>query len=267
MTQIAANRPDTRIGLAVCLFGLPEIVTVVRGAGYDLVVIDMEHGRIGIGALTSICVTALQTGFPVLARVTGPRSPDLARVLDCGATGILVPHVDSVAQAQAVVATCRFAPLGQRAIPGPLALTGFRSVPPRELIEMAERDVQILAMIESLDGLDAVEEIAAVPGIDALVIGANDLAAALGHTGDLPHSDVARAIARVADACHAAGKAFGVMGLPPSLLPAYAIDQGANLIVATNEINLLVDGAHDMLARVRAATTLAPNASRPDVPA
>ncbi|WP_252737372.1 HpcH/HpaI aldolase/citrate lyase family protein [Citreicella sp. C3M06] len=263
MTASFSSTPVPRIGLAACVVGLPEMIPVAKGAGYDFLLVDMEHGRIAIDALAGICVTGLAADFPVLARVTGPGSPDLARVLDCGATGVIIPHVDSAEQARAIVAACRFAPLGSRAIPGPLAILSFEAVPPAQLIAASEERVELHAMIESRAGLDAVAEIAAVPGLSALVIGANDLASDLGHTGQLDHPDVRAAFATIAAAAHAHGLGFGVMGLPAALIPGHAVANGATLIVATNEINLLVDGARATLGTVRAQLP----ASQPAAPA
>lgn len=247
--QHSSSKP--RIGLAACVIGLPEIVTVARGAGYEFLVVDMEHGRIAIGDLAAICVTGLQSNYSVLARVTGPFSPDLARVLDCGATGVIVPHVDTVEQAQAIVAACRFAPLGARAIPGPLALLSFNPVSPTEVVVTSESSVEIHAMIESRLSLDSVSAIASVSGLTGLIIGANDLAADLGHIGNLAHPDVHSAFVAIAAAASDKGLGFGVMGLPLALLHSHGVGLGANMIVASNEINFLVDGARETYQRVK----------------
>jgi 2-keto-3-deoxy-L-rhamnonate aldolase RhmA len=252
MTSFESPKNTPRIGLAACVMGLPEMVPIARGAGFDFLLVDMEHGRITIDALAGICIAGLQSNFPVLARVTGPGSPDLARVLDCGATGVVVPHVDSVDQARAITAACRFAPLGARAIPGPLAIMNFCPSAPAELITTSEAKIEVIAMIESCAGLAAAPEIAGVQGLTSLMIGANDLAAAMGHVGDVGHADVQQAFADIAGAAARANIGFGAMGLPTELLHSHALNLGAGLIVATNEINLLVDGAHDTLAQFRA---------------
>lgn len=255
-----------KVGLAACIVGLPEMVPVTRGAGFDFLLLDMEHGRITIDALTSVCIAGLQSGFPVLARVTGPSSPDLARVLDCGATGVVVPHVDSVEQTRSIVAACRFAPLGARAIPGPLAVLNFEPTPPARLIDACEAQVQVHAMIESCAGLAAAREIAQVPGVTGLIIGANDLAASLGHTGNVPHPEVQAAFVEIATAAADAGIGFGVMGLPATLLNSYGLDLGANFIVVTNEINLLVDGARASVKDVRSLCEAHHHADPQDAP-
>lgn len=241
-----------RFGLAACVFRSVEMVSVARTAGFDLLVADMEHSALAIGDVAALCLAGRMGGFPVEVRVGGPDHPDLARVLDCGATGVIVSHVDSVAQARRIAARTRFAPVGNRSVPSPLAIFGFRAVDPQTLMVGCEAEVRVTAMIESAEGLVDAEAIAAVPGIDALMVGANDLAVSLGHPGDVGHEQVREAFARIAAAAAAAGKGFSVIGVPESLLPSHAFALGAETVIATNDINLLVDGGTALVAALAA---------------
>ncbi|MEP4030853.1 aldolase/citrate lyase family protein [Roseibium polysiphoniae] len=249
--QSASFSDAVNIGLAVCVMGTVEIVTVTCKAGYDFLLVDMEHGRIGIAEMTEICVAGLLAGLPVYARVTGPGSPDLSRVLDCGASGVVVPHVDTLEQAQSIVKRTRFMPVGERSLPGPLAICGFGSVKVPNLIEKAERTTRVIAMIESQSGLHAASDIAELEGIDGVMIGSNDLAASLGHLGDVGHPKVKQAFAEIGQAAELHGKSFGVMGLPTELIEDQALALSAGMIVATNEINLLSEGADRVLGEYR----------------
>lgn len=242
-----------RLGLACCLTGRAESVLLARGAGFDFVVIDMEHGPLGLDALGQAAAAGLASGLPVFGRVTGPASGDIARVLDCGATGVIVPHVDTVAEAETVARLCRFAPLGRRALPGPLPALGYRVVPAATLTREAEAGTLVIAMIESAAGLANAEAIARVPGIDMLMIGANDLADGLGRRGQLDHPEVMAAFAAIAGAAREAGKGFGVMGLPRSLVKPLAADLGASHVVATNDTNLLIEGGAEVLRALKVA--------------
>ncbi|MTH79089.1 aldolase [Paracoccus aestuariivivens] len=237
------------IGIGLCILGRAEAVPLARGAGFDLALVDMEHGMLGLEALGQIAAAGHMAGFPVWARVTGPRSTDLARVLDCGATGLIVPHVDSADEARHIVQKCRFAPLGARSIPAPLPTLDYRLLPAVELCEQAGRGITLAAMIESAAGLDEVEQIAAVEGIDMLVIGTNDLADGLGLRGMSDHPTVLAAFRRIARAVADHGKALGVMGLAEELVTSHAPD--AALIIATNDTNLLVEGGAKLVGRLR----------------
>jgi len=248
-TEQKQNSDTRRIGIAFCILGRPEAVLLARGAGFDFAVVDMEHGPLGMDALGQVATAGLAANFPVWARVGGPRSGDLARVFDCGATGLIVPHVDSVAEAREIVRACRFAPLGGRSIPGPIPTLDYALLSALDFCDQADRAVSIAAMIESAAGLEAVDEIAAVDGIDMLVIGTNDLADGLGLRGQVEHATVLAAFGRIAGAAARHGKEFGVMGLPPHLIASHA--PGATLIVATNDTNLLVGGGAQEVARLR----------------
>ncbi|WP_211098207.1 aldolase/citrate lyase family protein [Acuticoccus yangtzensis] len=244
----------TAIGLAVCVLGTPEAVAVARRCGYDFLVVDMEHGPITVNAAAAICVAGQMGGFPVYVRVTGPASPDLARVLDCGATGVIIPHVDSLDDAREIVRRTRFPATGERALPGAIAHFGFEPVDAVTMVREAEPATRVIAMIESRSGLADAAAIAALDGIDALMIGSNDLAAAMGHLGALGHEEVLGAFRAIAGAAHASAKGFGAMGLPEPLVASHARDLGASLLVATNEINLIADGGRAVLGRYRDLT-------------
>jgi 2-keto-3-deoxy-L-rhamnonate aldolase RhmA len=116
-------------------------------------------------------------------------------------------------------------------------------------------------MVESAAGLSEAEAIAAVPGIDAVMIGANDLATDLGRPGALEHPDVQAAFARIARATRSAGKVFGVIGLPEALLDSHGVSLGARLILAANDINLLLDGASALSTRLRPLVSAPPDPS------
>ncbi|MCW2304336.1 2-keto-3-deoxy-L-rhamnonate aldolase RhmA [Rhodovulum sulfidophilum] len=244
------NAASPEIGLAFCLAGRAEAVLLAKGAGFDFAVMDMEHGPIGLSELGQAAAVGQAAGFPVHARVTGPGSPDLARALDCGAAGVIVPHVDSADEARRVVRACRFAPVGRRALPGPLPVADYVPLPADALVGAAGGG-KVMAMIESAEALAAVEEIAAVPGLDALIVGTNDLADGMGLRGRVGHPEIQAAFGRIAAAARARGLAFGAMGLPPELVESHALALGASILVATNETNLIVEGGAALLAALR----------------
>ncbi|WP_419897823.1 HpcH/HpaI aldolase family protein [Roseomonas sp. USHLN139] len=243
--------PRPLLGLAACVLREPEIVAITRSAGLDWLLVDTEHAAFDLAAIARITLAARLAGLPCLVRATGPRQPDLARLLDIGAEGLVIPHVDSAAEARDIVARCRFAPIGGRSVPGPLAGFGFANPPVTAMMAAAEAETTLVAMIESANGLAEAAAIAATPGIDAVMVGANDLANDLGHPGLLDHPAVRDAFQAIAAATHAAGKVFGVIGLPPALLPSHAVALGARLVVGTNDINLLVDGARELAGKLK----------------
>lgn len=239
------------IGMAACVFRSVEILAVARQAGFDFLVADMEHGAISIGEVATLCVAGREAGFPVHVRVPGAGSEYLTRVVDCGAHGIIVPHVDTASTARSIIDKVRFAPVGHRSIPSPIAITGFRPVPVTSLVEQAQAALKVTVMIESADGLAEVSRIAAVPGIDSVMVGPNDLAESLGRRGDIDHPDVIRAFGKIASAAANAGKEFAVIGLPVERLQSHALAFEAGMAVVANEINLLFDAAAARVVEIR----------------
>jgi 2-keto-3-deoxy-L-rhamnonate aldolase RhmA len=239
------------LGLAACVFRSVEILSVARHAGFDFLVADMEHGPLSLADAANLCVTGREAGYPVHVRVPGARCDDLSRVVDCGAAGLIVPHVGSVDEARHIVSRVRFPPIGDRSIPPPIALTGFRPLPPRDLVARCEDALEVAVMIESAAGLAAARDIAAIDGIDTILVGANDLAQSLGRLGDLAHPDMLVAFRTAARAAADHGRHFGVMGVPPGLLRSHALELGASRIVVTNDINLIFDAASASVAATR----------------
>jgi 2-keto-3-deoxy-L-rhamnonate aldolase RhmA len=239
------------LGLAACVFRSVEMMAVARHAGFDFLVADMEHGAMSLGEAATLCVAGLEAGFPVHVRVPGAQSEYLSRVVDCGARGVIVPHVSSVEAALHVVDRVRFPRVGRRSIPSPLAVAGFRPLAPASLIERCEGQLDVAVMIEDAEALHCVEAIAAIEGIDTVMIGTNDLAQSLGLLGRIDDPQLHAAFARTAQAAAAAGKQFGVMGLPLPLLPSHAIGLGAGTVVVANDINLMFEAAASAVNGVR----------------
>ena len=121
------------------------------------------------------------------------------------------------------------------------------------MMAAVEADTALVLMVETRSGVEAADAVAALAGVDAVMIGANDLADDLGHAGDLEHPDVASAFRQVAEACRRHGTAFAVIGLPEALLGSHGLDLGATLVVATNDVNLLIDSGTALRERIRSA--------------
>lgn len=144
---------------------------VIATAGFDAVVIDCQHGQVADTDLVHLVRLLERDGVPAIVRVARNSAELVGRALDAGAAGVIVPLVESVAEAEAAVAATRYPPLGRRSF-GPLrsAARGARST------DEANRDVVLALMIETVAGQTAASDIARVPGVDALFVGPVDLA-------------------------------------------------------------------------------------------
>ena len=177
----------------------------------------------------------------------------MSRVLDGGAQGVIVPDVEDRAQAEAVVRHCRFPPVGRRSVMGLGPALGYRAVPLGELSERLNADTVLIVMLETARGIDNAEAIAAVPGIDVLLIGSGDLTSDYGIPGQVDHPRLREAYERVAQACHNHGKVLGVGGIRHNVqLQGELVRLGARFVIAGTDVNYVLAGARQDTSALRA---------------
>lgn len=177
-----------------------QIIEILGLCALDFVVIDAEHAPFDRATLDRMLLAARAVSLPALVRVPDQRDATILSVLDLGASGIIVPHVDTADQARAVVAAARFRD-GRRGISLSARFAGYGTMPRKAAIAAADQSI-VIVQIESAEGLAAVETIATIPGIGGLLIGRADLALSLG--GDDPDApDVEAAAHAIVAAAHA----------------------------------------------------------------
>lgn len=193
---------------------IPAALTVelIAAAGYDFVVIDLEHTLIGPEQLASLLLAARASGIAALVRVAAPYQA--LQALDAGAEGIVFPRIRSVEAAHEAVRLCHFAPLGERGLN-----TTWHSRYGREdllaAIDAAREHTLVIAMIEDSEGLAQASAIAAVDGVDVLLEGAADLSQSLGLPWQTRHPDVCAAVSRMRAAALQHGKTFCALPRAP----------------------------------------------------
>ena len=238
-------------GLACWLMlGSTAVTEIMARAGYDAVMIDLEHGPMDFGAASEM-LRALN-GFDVapLARVPANDPVNLKRVLDTGVTGVMVPAVHSVADAERAVAGCRYPPNGHRGLAATVVrATGHGAFWQDYLAEIEQR-LTLICQIESPQGLEAVEGIAAVDGVDMLFVGPFDLSAQLGYLGQPDHPEVQQAVQRIERAAKDAGKLLGGIATPERG-PADLVEAGYDLLIPDADVAHLRTGAEASVARFR----------------
>jgi 2-keto-3-deoxy-L-rhamnonate aldolase RhmA len=230
-----------------------DIAMVAKAGGYDALYVDMQHAPYSIETTATICAAALGIGITPLVRVPNHEAQWMSRVLDGGAQGVIVPDVESRSQAEAIVGACRFPPLGRRSVMGLGPSLGYRAVPLAELNPKLNAETAVIVMLETARGIENCEAIAAVDGIDVLLIGSGDLTTDLGIPGEVGHPRLRAAYERVAAACKTHKKALGVGGIRHNTaLQGELIRLGARFVIAGTDTNYVLAGARQDTAALRA---------------
>lgn len=217
-----------------------EIVRMAKTAGFDMIYIDLEHSTMTLDATGQICLAALSAGVAPMVRVPANTPEYIQRVLDGGALGIVAPGIRSAAEAREVVRCAKYPPLGERGAGGALPHLEYRSFPTAEANAAMNEATMVVVQFESADAVEQAEEIAAVEGVDMVLIGVNDLLASMGLAGQLDHPKVRDAYARTIAACRKHGKHVGVGGLSTKpKLAAEFIAMGARMLSTGTDIQFL----------------------------
>lgn len=175
----------------------PAVVEMIAYTGFDFVIIDAEHGPMGMESIDYLVRTAQGAGITALVRVPHPSA--IQQVLDLGADGIVVPHIRTVEDARALVDACYYTPLGKRGVSTVARSARFGAAGGAEYLANRHRHTVVMPMIEDVEALPNAAAIGALQGIDGLFVGPSDLSAAMNHPGQPNHPEVVAAIARVRD--------------------------------------------------------------------
>jgi 4-hydroxy-2-oxoheptanedioate aldolase len=216
-----------------------EIARIAKTAGFDSLYVDMEHSSFSLETTGQICMAALAAGVTPLVRVPGVA--EVSRVLDGGALGIIAPHVRSAAEAREYVTAAKFPPLGERSAAGPMPHLHYRSFPAGEADAAMNAATLLMVQFESDEALANADEIAAVEGVDMVMIGTNDLLADWGLPGQFEHPRVREAYAKTIAACRRHGKHVGVGGLASRpQLAAEFVRMGARYVSTGTDLGFLL---------------------------
>ncbi|KAI4861008.1 Phosphoenolpyruvate/pyruvate domain-containing protein [Hypoxylon rubiginosum] len=229
-----------------------NVSRVLARAGVDWVMVDCEHGNIDgsqslnaafdVDAAMHEAVPAIAScGVSPLVRIPDMQGWMIKRALDAGAHGILIPLLRSAEEARKIVAAAKFPPQGQRGLGSPFAMERFSPVPSMtEYLQQANESLLTMVQIETREALDAVEEIAAIPGIDVLFIGPFDLGNNIGHPilDGVMEPELEQAIERILEATNKAGKKCGFFATSGEQAKQYA-DKGFHMISAALDTTLL----------------------------
>ncbi|OBK73943.1 HpcH/HpaI aldolase/citrate lyase family protein [Mycobacterium sp. 1274761.0] len=246
-------------GLVLCLALMnartPDVPAIAAACGYDAVYVDLEHTSTSLETASMLCAGAVGAGISGLVRVPSHDPSVIARVLDGGAVGVIVPHVNSVGEADAIVDATRFPPLGRRSISGPNAVSGYGQRSATDLTEFLDARTVVAVMIETPEAVADCEGISAVAGVDIVLIGASDLTAEMGIHGQYENAHFHHAVESVAAACRTHGVALGMAGIKSLDLLERFVGEGLRFISAGTDVGMMTEAA---TTRARALRGLEP---------
>ena len=240
------------LGMGVRQARTVDIAAIAKTCGFDWLFIDMEHSSMDADLAAQLALAALATGVTPIVRVPGHEHYHASRLLDNGAMGVVVPHVDTAAEAERVASHCKYPPIGHRSIAGAQPQLGFKSLPVGQAMRLVNQETLVVVMLETPTAIRNADAIAAVRGIDVLLIGTNDLCAEMGIPGQFAHKKVEQAYATVIAAARKHRKWPGMGGVyDPPLMRKY-IEMGMRFILSGSDFSFLVAAGSQRTSTLRA---------------
>jgi 2-keto-3-deoxy-L-rhamnonate aldolase RhmA len=254
ITNTAKNRLESgelALGIGLRQARTADIGKIMKTCGYDWLFIDMEHNSMSIDTACQISVAAQDAGIAPIVRVPGFQHFHASRALDGGAQGVVVPHVDNAEVAAEMVSNCKYPPVGHRSVTGRLPQVNFEAHPQDEVTRSVNNATLVVVMVETPTAVENVEAIAAVPGVDSVLVGTNDLCTEMGMPGAVGDARIQEIMERVVAACRAHGKHPGLGGVyEPPLMERY-IRMGMRLVLCGNDLTLMMAAAQERSSRMR----------------
>ncbi len=224
---------------------------VIAGAGFDCIVIDMEHAPSEVfGVMSQLQAIAPYEGVSAIVRPPWNDPVIIKRVLDVGAQTLLIPYVQNVEEAKRAVAATRYPPGGFRGVA--VATRANRWGRVKDYFKKVDDELCVIVQLETTVALEHLEEIAALDGIDCIFIGPSDLSASLGHLGNAQAPEVVAAIDAAFERVKRAGKAAGILMTVESEAKRY-LEEGVQFVAVGSDVGLLARGSERLAATFKPA--------------
>ena len=230
--------------------GAPSTAEALGCAGFDFLVVDMEHTPVDTPEMIEILRTIAGTPAQAMVRLVWNDPVWLKRVLDGGAQTVLLPFVQTAEEAQRAVAATRYPPDGIRGVAGNHRASRFGTVP--DYLKNAASELCVMVQIETVKGFDNLAAIAAVPGVDSIFIGPSDLAASMGLLGDVGNPAVQEKLKSAAKQLRRLRKPCGILGMNPEMTAQF-IGYGYDWVAIGSDMAFMVGRAQEVLGKARAA--------------
>jgi 2-keto-3-deoxy-L-rhamnonate aldolase RhmA len=254
---VPENRLRTRLGEGATVVGTmlveirqPGVMTLLANAGFDFVLIDNEHGPFSVETIADLSRAACTQGLTPIVRVPELTFANVCQALDGGAQGIMLPRVIAARQVEECVRYMKYAPEGRRGAVLARGHTSFRAGPLAETLAALNLESFLIVQIETAEAVEHLDEILAVPGVNAALVGPTDLSVALGHPGQMDSPKLVAAIERTMAACGRHGVIPAIHTNDVAMTTAWA-RKGMRLVSISSEAGLLMAGARAAVSTIR----------------
>lgn len=239
------------VGTMITTFRNPDLAKILKICGFDYFIVDCEHGPFDYSDVAGVFALAREAGIAPMIRIPEVRREVVLKAMEMGAAGILLPGTETAEQAQALVTYSKYAPLGERGVSLLRAHTGYEKIADaREYMDSANAGSILMAQIESVKGVENIEDILDVEGIDAAFIGPNDLTQSMGILGQKEHPKYIAALTKVISAAQERNKFAGIHLMSVAELQPW-IEKGMTCNLWSNDISLLMNAAREGLEQLR----------------
>lgn len=245
------NAGKPAFGTWITLCPHPRVVKILASAGFDFVIIEMEHTDFSFETVGTLAMMARETGLTPIVRPPGAsKAHDLTRPLDAGAQGLLLPSIDTAAQIEEIMVATKYTPIGNRPMNLKGPHTDYCVGTPREIIEHLNRETMTVIMVETRKSIDNLDDILRVPGIDCVMIGPDDLSQDLGIPGEMQNPVLLEAYDEIFARCKARGVPFGLSAQSPEMARNW-LSKGATWIPYQNDAAMVLNAARAAVPSLR----------------
>ena len=226
----------------------PSTAEALGCVGFDFLVVDMEHTPIDIPQMIGILQAIAGTPAQAIVRPPWNDMVMVKRAMDAGAQSLLFPFVQNADEARRAVASTRYPPDGVRGVAGTHRGSRYGTI--ANYLKRAQEEVCVIVQIETPSAFDSLEAIAAVPGVDSIFIGPNDLSASMGLIGDMGNAAVQDKLKAGAQACKRLGKPCGIIGMNPEVAGTF-VEYGFSWVAVGSDLGFMVSRGQEYLAKMR----------------
>lgn len=240
-------------GTMLRILKTPHAIPLCAAAGWDYVILDTEHADYNLETLSNMSLASKYEEPALLIRVPDHLYHELARPLDLGIEGLVIPRVDTPEDVRRIIESTKYYPLGSRGASLSATAARYRPCNANEFLKWSNEETLIVIQIESQQAVEQVEELVSIPGVDAVMIGPFDLSQSMGIPGQLQHPRILDAYERVIEGCNRHGVAPGIHLLSIEAVTRW-VKAGMRFVTYQYDIKFFTDACQSALSQLRAVT-------------